>query len=213
MLLSGAAFDKRLANGDLHIALIGMSNIGKSYTARRIAKAKSFAHYDVDALIQEKMGNPSMEAMAEWMGQPYEGGYAQRAAEYLKLEAELTLAANQVCGNQVLDTTGSVIHVSKNTIKTIKSGYLIIYIKAAKADIDMLTKLYFKYPKPTIWGDSFHPNPDLPKQTNVLNCYPDLLKIRATLYAGLADITVEAKDLLNPDLADVDILPMFRRLL
>ncbi len=213
MLLSGTEFDARLASGDLSIALIGMSNIGKSYTARRIAKTNSFAHYDVDVRIQKKMGNPSMEAMAKWMGQPYADGYAQRATAYLALEAELTSAASQTGDNQILDTTGSVIHIPDDAIKSIKDNHLIIYIKAEIADIDMLIKRYFEHPKPTIWGDSFHHRPELPKQENVLNCYPDLLKTRAALYAAFADITIEAKNLLNPSLADTDILPMFRSLL
>jgi len=137
MLLSSADFDAKRAKGDLSIALIGMSNIGKSYTAHRIAKANGFAHYDVDTLIQAKMDNPSMAAMAKWMGQPYADGYAHRAAEYLALETELTLAADQQSGNQILDTTGSVIHIDDSALKAIKNNYLIVYIQANLGDIDI----------------------------------------------------------------------------
>jgi len=211
MLLSRAEFDAKLASGDLRIALIGMSNIGKSHTARRIAKVGGFTHYDVDALIQEKMGNPSMEAMAKWMGQPYEDGYAQKAAEYLSLETELTLAADQQGGNQVLDTTGSVIHIDDGALKTIKNNHLIIYIQANPDDFEMLTKRYFKYPKPTIWAQSYRPNAGLSHEQSLLSSYPMLLKRRTTLYEAMADITLSAAKLSNPALEDAEILSLFRQ--
>ncbi|MBL4854596.1 MAG: hypothetical protein JKY25_10205 [Robiginitomaculum sp.] len=211
MLLSGAEFDERLASGELRIALIGMSNIGKSYTARRIAKACDFTHYDVDAFIQERMGNPSMEAMAKWMGQPYEAGYAQRAAEYLELETELTLAANHKDANQVLDTTGSVVHIDDDALKVIKNNSLIIYIQASLDDIDMLTKRFFKYPKPTIWGDVFRPSDGLSNKQLIQLRYPQLLNARAGLYEMMADITISATSLSDAKLADKGILSLIRQ--
>lgn len=213
MLLSAAEFDQKNAQNQLRIALIGMSNIGKSYTAQRIAKADGFECYDVDAQIQAELGKKDMGAMADWMGHPFTDGYAAKAAEYLSLEAELSLAAGHGEGNLVLDTTGSVIHIPDEDIISLNNNYLVIYIKANDADISTLIDRYFKYPKPTIWGDCYHPVAEKPDLDSLLACYPDLLALRAKLYKELADITIEAADLANPDIADKDILPLIRNYL
>ncbi|PHS40005.1 MAG: hypothetical protein COA91_05095 [Robiginitomaculum sp.] len=210
MLLSRTEFDKKLSKGDLRIALIGMSNIGKSHTARRIAEAYGFDHYDVDAHIQAKMGNPSMQAMAKWMGQPYDQGYRERAATYLEMETEITLNAQGQRGNQVLDTTGSVIHGGANVIKIIKNNYLIIYIQANSDDIDVLTNRYLEYPKPTIWAQNYRPVSGLDPQQAALSRYPDMLASRALLYEEMADISLPAEMLSAPDLNDSAILGAFR---
>lgn len=218
MRLSPAEFDDKRARGKLRLALIGMSNIGKSYTAQRLEKANNFICYDVDAQIQAKIGNlgnlgmdaPNMQAMAKWMGHPYAEGYARKAAEYLALETELSLQASAHKGNLVLDTTGSVIHIAAAAQQSLENDYLIIYIKASPSDIKVLIDRYFKFPKPTIWGDHFRAVPGKTGRASLLACYPDLLKIRAHLYAALADITIEARNMAKTDMADTDILPLIR---
>lgn len=214
MRLTQTEFDEKRANGELRLALIGMSNIGKSYTAERIAKADGFTCYEIDAQIQEKllakMKNPSMEEMAKWMGHPYSEGYAEKAAEYLAMETELSLQASTHKGNLVLDTTGSVIHIADAAKQTLKDDFLVIYIKASSVDIDVLINRYFKFPKPTIWGDNFNAISGKTNRESLLSCYPGLLKLRAELYADLADITVAAADLAKADMNDSDIIPYLR---
>jgi len=213
VLLSAAEFDSRKAQGQLRIALIGMSNIGKSYTAKRITKADGFESYDVDAQIQAKLGKTSMGAMADWMGHPFTDGYGERSVEYLRLEAEISLAASQGKDNLILDTTGSVIHIPNEDIISINSNYLIVYIKASEADLETLVDRYFKYPKPTIWGDCYHKVDGKSDLDSLLACYPNLLTLRARLYTKFADITIEAADLANPNMADEDVLPLMRNYL
>ena len=210
MLLSAAEFDQKLAQGQLRIALIGMSNIGKSYTAQRIAKADGFQCHDVDAQIQAKLGISTMGHMADWMGHPFADGYSEKAEKYLRLEANFSLAAAQDKGNLVLDTTGSVVHIPNNGKLSLNNRYLIIYIKANEGDIDTLVKRYFKYPKPTIWGDCFRLIDGKSSMDSLLASYPGLLALRAKLYAKLANITISASDFANPDIADEDILPLIR---
>ncbi len=213
MLLSAAEFDKKNAQGQLHIALVGMSNIGKSYTALRIARASDFTRYDVDGEIQTKLGKQDMGAVADWMGHPFTDGYATKAAEYLKLEAELSLAASRSAGNLILDTTGSVIHIPMEDLKCLNNNYLIVYIKANVDDINTLIDRYFKYPKPTIWGDCFHKTDGKSDINSILDCYPELLALRAKLYEKLANITIESADLAGANIEDKDILPLVRRYL
>ncbi|MCF6274319.1 MAG: hypothetical protein L3J05_00970 [Robiginitomaculum sp.] len=210
MCISATAFDEKRAQDELRIALIGMSNIGKSYTAERIAKANGFVCYDVDAAIQDEMGMVDMQDMATWMGHPYADGYADKAAKYLAVESRLSLRADAHDKNLVLDTTGSVIHIPDADLTTLKNKYIIIYIKASEADMDKLIERYFNYPKPTIWGNHFRKLPGKSDKQSLLACYPDLLKARAQLYAALADITIDAADLAAPDIADTDIVPLIR---
>jgi len=208
--LTQAEFDEKRTQGTLRLALIGMSNIGKSYTAQRLVRAEGFTCYDVDAAIQAEMGNPNMQEMAKWMGHPYTDGYAKKAAKYLALEAELSLKANTQIGNLILDTTGSVVHIPDTAKQKLKDNFLIVYIKASPADIDILTQRYFKYPKPTIWGDSFQKISGKSNRASLLTCYPHLLKHRAKLYENMADISVQASVLTNQDLKDADILPLLQ---
>lgn len=210
MLLTAAEFDRKTAQNQLRIALIGMSNIGKSYTAQRIAKTSGFSCYDVDAQIQAKLGKNTMSAMAEWMGHPYSDGYAEKSAEYLNLEADLSLAANQGKGNLVLDTSGSVVHIPQKNKISLNNSYLIVYIEANDADIDTLIDRYFKYPKPTIWGDCYHVIDGKSAQDSLVSCYPDLLAHRAKLYAELSNITIKAADFSDPNMSSEDILLLIR---
>jgi len=210
VLLSAAAFDQKVTQGQLRIALIGMSNIGKSYTAQRIARADGFACYEVDAQIQAKLGKDTMGDMADWMGHPFTDGYGDKEAEYLSLEAGFSLAAAQGEGNLVLDTTGSLVHIPNEDKTSLNNRYLSIYIKASADDIDTLLDRYFKYPKPTIWGDCFHLIEGKSNLDSLLDCYPHLLAQRAKLYAKLADITIKAEDLADLNITDEDILPLIR---
>ncbi len=210
MLLSAAEFDRKIAQGKLRLAFIGMSNIGKSYTAQRITKVNNFECYEVDVQIQAKLGLNGMGAVADWMGHPFQNGYAQKAAKYLSLESELSLNASHGGGNLVLDTTGSVIHIPSGDLTSLNNNYLIVYIKASISDIGTLIDRYYKYPKPTIWGDCYHKVDVKSDQDSLLACYPDLLALRAKLYAKLADITIKTADLASPDIADKDILPLIR---
>ena len=70
MKLTKAEFAERYAKGTLKIAFIGMSNIGKSYTALRLATRYEFNLIEVDKIIWENLGHDSMEAFAQWQGHP-----------------------------------------------------------------------------------------------------------------------------------------------
>ena len=71
MQLSRLEFEDRYAKNDLRIALIGMSNIGKSFTGQRLAQSFNFNLLEVDKIIWENLGKGSMADFAAWQGQPY----------------------------------------------------------------------------------------------------------------------------------------------
>ncbi len=194
MRLSRAEFDAALADNRLRLALIGMSNIGKSVTARRLSAM--FKTVEIDALIEAELGLTDMQALAEWMGFPWQDAYETRAAQYLAAEARLSLA-DYGPGNLVLDSTGSLIHIPANDKKTFRDRYLCVYLEASPHDEQRLADLYFDHPKPTIWGHAYQPLPEEDPQAALKRCYPDLLKTRTRLYEEMADVRLPAGDVYN----------------
>jgi len=121
MNLTRAEFDARYKAGTLRVALIGMSNIGKSYSGMRLATHYDFTLIEVDKLIWEELGQGSMDDFAKWQGQPYSKGYDTREKRSIALETAATEKAIRVeARNALLDTTGSVIYTSDEVLKTLR---------------------------------------------------------------------------------------------
>ena len=198
------------ATNQLHIALIGMSNIGKSFTSKRIEKAEKFDLYDIDQHIQSALGASSMAALSQWMGQPFDRHYPRKSAEYLAFESTFTLAPLSQKTNLVIDTTGSVVHIMDESKKRLKNKCLTVYMQANQQDIEVLVQRFFTNPKPIIWGDNYTRKSGTSDKDSLLACYPKLLTTRAKLYEQLADISIDAGEFAAPNLADEDILPLIR---
>lgn len=206
MQLSRAEFERRYAEGRLRIALIGMSNIGKSYTGMRLATHFDFELIEVDKLIREELGHNDMDAFAAWQGQPYTDGYAERESESKRLESAATQKAlDSMVGNAVLDTTGSVIYTDKMVQKTLSSHWYIVYISASKDAIERLKVQYFKQPKPLMWNGHFKRTSGQSSKEAILDSYPKLLASRARDYAVLADKEIGSEVILDPSLSIQDI--------
>lgn len=206
MQLNRAEFERRYAENRLQIALVGMSNIGKSYTGMRLATAYDFELIEVDKLIREKLGHDDMDAFAAWQGQPYSEGYKAREAESKALESAATLSAlDKMGGNAVLDTTGSVIYTEKSVQEKLASHWYVVHISASNDAVDRLKAQYFKQPKPLMWNGHFHCKAGQDPHDAILECYPKLLDSRAKDYAALADNTIGSDIVLDPDLTIKDI--------
>ena len=193
MLLSRSDFDARLKDDNLHIALIGMSNIGKSHWARRFKRRHGFQHFEVDDGIQEKLSLSSISRSAEWMGHPYDPGYKEKASEYLTLESELTDIADKISGNVILDTTGSVIYLDDADRSKLSQNYLVVYLSARPEDLERLVDRFKSSPKPLIWGDHYHKVAGISDQESMMSLYPSLLEKRDEMYREMADIEIEAR--------------------
>lgn len=199
MQLSRAEFERRYAENKLHIAFVGMSNIGKSYTGTRISKAFDFDLIQVDQLIWETLGQGSMADFAAWQGQPYSEGYSEREEKSIALESEATAKAlTSATGNAVLDTTGSVIYTKKSVQEALLTNWFIVYITASDADVEGLKSRYFKNPKPLIWHNHYSQGAGQTPDEAILTSYPKLLASRAKAYAALADTTIQSDLILNP---------------
>lgn len=207
MKLNRAEFETRYSSGKLRLAFIGMSNIGKSYTAKRLARDFDFNLVDIDKLIWEELGHDDMAGFAEWQGQPYSEGYSDREEKSIALEAKATRKALTIDKpNTILDTTGSVIYTGKQILDELKQTHYVVYIQA---DIDAMERLklqYFQQPKPLIWNNYFEQGLGQSDREAVLESYPKLLNARAESYESLADTILSSEYILNPKNSVRDIL-------
>ena len=201
MKLTRAEFDRRYKAGTLKIAFVGMSNIGKSYSAIRLATKYDFTLIEVDKLIWENLGHDNMDAFAKWQGHPYTEGYAAREKQSIALETAATQKALKTKKrNPIIDTTGSVIYTDADILRALTQDYYVVYIEAMPEHLERLKAQYFKQPKPLIWAGHYTKIEGLSETESILKCYPKLLESRAKAYAGLADITLPSTMILNPDI-------------
>ena len=211
MQLTRAEFDARYAAGTLKVAFIGMSNIGKSYTAMRLATKYDFSLIEVDKIIWENLGHDSMDAFAEWQGHPYTDGYGDRERQSISLETEATRKAlSTPKRNPIIDTTGSVIYTGKDVLKTLNDDYYVVYIEAMEEHIERLKVQYFKQPKPLIWAGHYEKIDGKSETESILECYPKLLASRGRAYASHADVTLPSTMILNADVTIEDIFEAVR---
>ena len=198
MKLTPQEVKRQYEKGTLKIALLGMSNIGKSHFAKRLNRDFGLTPIEVDTFIQHKLGKSSMNDHAAWLGQPYSDGYTARENEVMQLESEATQDAMQQClgsGNMVLDTPGSVIYTEQKILEQLTEQFWIIYIEADNSDVERLKELYYSSPKPLIWKDSYNPKLASTPDEAVMASYPNLLANRAEIYSQLADLTLPAQPL------------------
>ena len=206
MKLSSRQFLDRFDKNELGIAFVGMSNIGKSFTAKRMAEDFKFKLIEVDKMIWERLGHDSMDDFADWQGHPYEEGYAEREATSIEFESAATKkAVDSADGNSILDTTGSVIYIDPAIRRAIKEKFYVVHIKAEPSDLERLKWDYFDNPKPLIWGRMYRPKPGLTDRENIHECYPKLLMSRAKDYAAMADTTLTSSFVLDPDLTSEEL--------
>ena len=206
MKLSRAEFEAQYAAGTLKIAFIGMSNIGKSYTAVRLATKYDFSLIEVDKIIWENLGHDSMDAFAQWQDHPYTDGYTEREKHSIALETDATRKALKTTKrNPMIDTTGSVIYTDDDVLNMLRQNSYIVYIEAMEDHLERLKMQYFKQPKPLIWAGHYEKIEGKSDTESILECYPKLLTSRGKAYARQADVTLPSTMILNPDVSIEDI--------
>ena len=176
------------------LTFVGMSNIGKSWLASRIAENIADAKMiEVDHYIREELDQKSMSGFADWLGQPNSPGYAEREARSLAIEERATLRALDElppCG--ILDTTGSVIYCPESCARLVGETD-VVYLRASEKQRKTLEKLYFSNPKPLNWAGHFNQRNGESFEDAVIRCYPELLDSRDQAYMDLADHVVCAE--------------------
>ena len=211
MLLSRAEFDASYKAGKLNLAFVGMSNIGKSYTATRLSKTYDFQLVEIDHLIREELEHDNMADFAAWQGQPYTEGYDEREAVSISLETKATQKAmTPVSGNSLLDTTGSVIYIDKEIKQQLQTAFLIVHIAAGAEDLKRLKDDYFALPKPLVWRGHYQKLEGRTEEESILACYPKLLQSRKIAYETLADVTLASSFVLNIETSMDDVFESIR---
>ena len=193
MKLARAEFERRWKANNLRVSLIGMSNIGKSWLAARLAAALGIAVVEVDGFIRARLDKGSMADFAKWLGHPNTSGYAEREARSLALEDAATLdALDTLEAPAILDTTGSVIYCPKACARLPRETFTV-YLRASAAQRKTLEALYFSHPKPLNWAGHFEAREGELFGDAVARCYPALLDSRDQDYLALADHVVDAE--------------------
>lgn len=180
------------------IIFMGMSGVGKSHYSKRINKDYGHRIISVDDMIAEHLGLNDVYAVREFFGEPYEEKYKENSKIYLDLEERFTnealdIAENSGGGNIIIDTTGSVIYLSDETLRRISKFKNRIYLDADEGYMDKLIEKYFADPKPVIWGElnNFTKDNYLEK---IKEQYPKLLKYRSDLYRKHCNIVIPFED-------------------
>lgn len=193
------------------ISLIGMSNVGKSYWAKRLETEQGFQRFCCDELIEQQLHSilplskgelEGVALLASWMGMPFHEHYVDREAQYLSLEAsvlESILDQLDPTQNVVIDTTGSVIYLLPMLLKRIKSSTILVYLQTHPQDLNEMIEQYFDHPKPVIWGNVFSKQEDETHEQALRRCYPVLLQHRASRYDELAHLSIPRQQLRTAD--------------
>lgn len=201
MELSKQQLEQLLQENRLILSLIGISNIGKTYWSKKLQDV-GFRHINCDDLIKAKLAPvlkeleySGIEDVSRWMGQPYDDRFSANQQKYLSLEketmenifAQIKNGKNQ---NTVIDTTGSVVHTSRNICAKLKQCSLVIYIEVTENMKEKMFNQYIKEPKPVVFGDVFDPKENETAMQTLKRCYRELLNLRSALYSEYADVII-----------------------
>ena len=200
MMITLEHFRDQLAENRLRLALVGMSNSGKSTCTNVLSKELNFNSFEVDQAINSALNIGDMTQAAQWMGYPFEPRYAENKRRYLALESQYTRAVVPDDRNFVLDTTGSIIYGEKELLDWIRNNFLIVGLKVSEKLCNTLVEDYFIHPKTVIWDTEFSPMPGEDGIETLKRCYPTLLKNRAKMYSQLADVEIKADISRDPNL-------------
>lgn len=189
-------FDVHLKNGTLRLAFIGMSNAGKSYRSRVLNKEADFLWHHVDGEIQKALGFADIGEVSRWLGYPTSAGYAEREKKYLALENRFTKDSAMRTGgkNLVFDTTGSVVHLEKETLRALHENCLIVHLDVGEDSLERMVEKFFKEPKPVAWAGNLVLQEGESEEGAVRRSYPALLSARLVQYRELAHINVPAEE-------------------
>lgn len=195
------------------LVLVGMSGVGKSFWADRLANQAGYVRHDCDGAIGERLGElvevaPNelpVNALGRWMGMPWSAGYAEREARYLALEATVTTEAvdasaptstpTSTTRRHVIDTTGSVIYLDDALLARLRGIGRVVYLRTPEARRDAMLRRYLEEPKPVVWGDAFRVRDGERPEDALPRCYAELLTWRDTRYAALAHVTLDGGEL------------------
>ncbi len=196
MMLSRAEFENKLNSNALKIAFIGMSNSGKSHFSKYLVEKESFERCDIDGEVGARLDVGDVHDLAKWMGMPYDSQFPSHQALYLEQEEIITLEGlnRESYRNLIVDTTGSICHLSDLVQKKLTEDFLVIYLQLPPEKISDMIDFYFEHPKPVIFGSHFSIQRGEDNVSAVRSSYPKLLAARQKVYESLSDVIIPAFD-------------------
>ena len=204
MLLTPVEFTEKHFEDDVQIALVGMSNIGKSTLSRIIEEYANAHRTSIDAIIYERLGfndnsKRRTKILADWLGTPDEDAYHSRKKEYLNHEETALQEQNvrKAKGNKILDTTGSIVYVNPSVLSDMQKHYIVVHLALTDTIRESLIDIFTQQPKPVIWSSYILEN-SCQKGKNCIDYYPELLEERESSYRALADISIPADFIAHP---------------
>ncbi len=176
------ATDNSIRHTPLNVVLIGFMGCGKTTLGARLAHMLGLRFVDMDDCIVKKAGCSIPEIFA----QQGEAGFRRLESEVLD---ELTAS-----GRMVISTGGGVVTVPENLPKLKAMGYIV----------------WLNPPEKAIWNRvSRNRSRPLLQTPNPRQTVHDLLESRRPLYAAVADLEADTKDL-TPDEAAYGIAESVR---
>lgn len=179
MKISGAEF---LAQPKKAVTLIGMSGVGKSYTAHKLEQW-GWTSYSCDYLIgtdyldaamketlsfEETLGKDNMEFLSSFVGKlgdPARDGlpleeFQKRQKMYYDAECqslrEMPLALESANGNFVCDSAGSLCEVEdEEIIRKVGEASVVVYLKVKQEAHAEILQRAFEFPKPLYFPPAF----------------------------------------------------------
>jgi len=194
-----AAFSKENHDEKPRIAFVGMSNVGKGFWSRTLAKEYGFKHVEIDALIGQSEelremtknypGKDDAARLGNYFGMPWMPGFQEREDKYLEIEERLM--AHDWPQGTILDLTGSAIYKPKQMQK-IADESLVIYLETnEKGQRELFERFTANTtPKAVCWNGNFSKLPGEGDIEALARCYPVLLRTRAEEYARYADVSI-----------------------
>ena len=182
------------------VSFVGMSNIGKSYWAKRLAAEEGYRLICCDDLIAGKLKpflqqggySSDIAGVAAWMDLPCEPRSPLNQKRYLEAEEEVLtdVLLNLPDGDVVIDTTGSVAHMPLEVLQELKRSTLVIHFETPVSMQATMLERFLAEPKPVCWAGYYAPRPPESSAETLARCYPQLLEFRSTLYTRMSDVTI-----------------------
>lgn len=221
--LSQPDFDARLADGQLAMTIVAMSNMGKTWQAIRLARDANFKRVSIDDRIEVGLRPYLREAglgagignVAKWTGQPYEQQFAANQKIYLDLETTEMREINHqlgkppLDGNVVIDTTGSVVHIDEEVRREIGRHSTVVYLEASPEMQQEMFRKFIEEPKPVMWAGFYNPRQGETNEQTLARSYPELLAHRSALYSEMSHVTIQ-QDVLRSLASAADFLECVR---
>lgn len=188
----------------MRISLIGMSGSGKSHWSKKMV-THGFKAFHCDDLIEDMLADDLMGSdgvslsVGEWMGFPFDADYAKKESRYLSFEntilveilSQIHAQGNNSGGNHIIDTTGSVIYVVKETLKDLRRLTTVVHLETPSNIREQMLAAYLINRRPVLWRGFFSKAPQETDHDALARCYAELLSSREQLYRDLADVTIE----------------------